>query len=344
VALRLLDIVLPEGEVDALKGVFREDSVRGGPWETEVAGGRRQVRVLVDAEESGRLVDAIAHRCEDREGFHLTIQNVEAAIPRPVEPEAGVVKKPPRRRRSAFGSTGKGLSREELLEDASDMARPTGIYFATIVLSTVVVAVGLLTHNTAAVVGAMVIAPLLGPNMGLALSTTLGDWGLRRQAVRSAALGFILALAMSLLLGVLAAAYAPSMLAGPEIEARTFVTLFDPPLALAAGAAGALALTTGVPVSLVGVMVAVALLPPTAVLGLMLGSGAWLAAKGAALLLATNVICINLGGALTFRIQGIRPSRWDEPEQRARAQRHFTVAIALLCALLVFVIWAGLPR
>ena len=67
-ALRLLDVILPEGDLEKLKGVFRTDSCRGGPWRYPIEGGRKIVRVLIEAEESARLVDAIEQRCAGTAG------------------------------------------------------------------------------------------------------------------------------------------------------------------------------------------------------------------------------------------------------------------------------------
>ena len=216
------------------------------------------------------------------------------------------------------------------------MSRPTRIFYVTVVLSTIVAAVGLLNDNVAAVVGAMVIAPLLGPNIGLALATTLAEGTLFRQAVRSTLTGLALALALTIPLGALLHADAHTS----EIAARTRVGIGDPILALAAGSAGTLAITTGVPMALVGVMVAVALLPPTVVLGLMLGAREMEAASGAGLLLATNVVCVMLAGSITFQAQGVRPGTWWQDERAARSRRIAMVVLGtLLAAAVALIVW-----
>ena len=111
-------------------------------------------------------------------------------------------------------------------------------------------------------------------------------------------------------------------------------------LALASGAAGALAFTTGAPATLVGVMVAVALLPPTVATGMFMGSGRLDLSAGAATLLAVNVVSVNLAATLTFLLQGVRPDRWWS-KRRAnaailRAMIIWTALLAALTALLVF--------
>lgn len=110
-------------------------------------------------------------------------------------------------------------------------------------------------------------------------------------------------------------------------------------IALAAGSAGVLAFTRGVPATIVGVMVAVALLPPLVDVGLLLGAGYMQLAVGAAILTVTNLICINLAGVLTFLVQGVRPRSWWEEKKAKKATR---IAIAVWLALLVIfavIIW-----
>lgn len=109
-------------------------------------------------------------------------------------------------------------------------------------------------------------------------------------------------------------------------------------LALAAGSAAALSMSTGVSSAIIGVMVAVALLPPLVVLGMLLGSGHWELAVGAVLLVLANLICINLAGVMTFLVQGIRPRRVWKDDRAKRASQIAIVLWTLLLAGLVAVI------
>jgi uncharacterized membrane protein len=109
------------------------------------------------------------------------------------------------------------------------------------------------------------------------------------------------------------------------------VSYADFVLALASGAAGALSFTSGVPGSLIGVMVAVALLPPLMVFGLLLGDGQFQSSLNALLLLMTNVVCVNISGVAMFLYQGVRPNSWWEAK---RAKRQTRIAIAVWMVLL----------
>ncbi len=116
------------------------------------------------------------------------------------------------------------------------------------------------------------------------------------------------------------------------------MSLGDVLLALAAGSAAALSFTTGVLSALIGVMVAVALLPPLVTLGMLVGVGRWDMALGALLLLLTNLICINLAGVVTFLARGIRPLTWWEERKAKKATRQAIAIWTFLLILLVMVI------
>ena len=110
-------------------------------------------------------------------------------------------------------------------------------------------------------------------------------------------------------------------------------------VALAAGSAGALTFTSGLPSALVGVMVAVALLPPLVATGLFLGAGYVMEAMAAGLLTVTNVVSLNLAAVCTFLILGVWPRHWRDVEQ-ARASTRFALMLWGTAALiLAAIIW-----
>jgi uncharacterized hydrophobic protein (TIGR00341 family) len=180
----------------------------------------------------------------------------------------------------------------------------------------------------------MVIAPLLGPNIALAFATSLGDRVLMWQAIKTNVAGLCVTLLMSIATGRIW----QGSLDNAEIMVRTDVGLAGVVLALASGAAAVLSLITGLSSALVGVMVAVALLPPAATLGMMLGSGQYYAAAGAALLLAVNIVCINLSAKLMFLFKGVRPRTWLEKTKARQSVAIYTTVWAVTLALLVVAI------
>jgi uncharacterized hydrophobic protein (TIGR00341 family) len=154
-----------------------------------------------------------------------------------------------------------------------------------------------------------------------------------RKALKTNLAGVGLAIGLSILIGVVW----PIDINSSELLARTDVGMDSLALALASGAAAALSLTTGLSSVLVGVMVAVALLPPAATFGLMLGRGEFQLAMGAALLLIANVVCVNLATKLVFLVKGISPRTWWEKEKARRAMRVsilvWFISLAILAVL-----------
>ena len=102
--------------------------------------------------------------------------------------------------------------------------------------------------------------------------------------------------------------------------------------ASAACAAAALSIATGLPAALVGVMVAVALLPPASAAGLLAGSGAWELAGRATLLLSINVVAVNLSALMVYYFKGVRPRTWLE---RRSAKRSVYVNAGVWITLIV---------
>jgi uncharacterized hydrophobic protein (TIGR00341 family) len=198
------------------------------------------------------------------------------------------------------------------------------------ILSTLVVSVGLQQNNVAVIIGAMVIAPFLGPNVALALSACLADWELAKAAGKTMLMGITITVLMSVAMGHVFE-ITPAI---PEILSRTRTGLLDVILALASGSAGVMAFTTGMSSAVIGVMVAVALLPPLAVHGLLLGAGYPVAAVGALSLFLTNIICINLAGVATFYFQGVTPRIWWQAGKARKAARVAALIWALLLGLL----------
>ncbi|MHC4223475.1 MAG: TIGR00341 family protein [Planctomycetota bacterium] len=331
-ALRLIEIAVPAAVAGGVREVLVETETLDVSSQA-LDGDRILLRALVDAEETEPVLDAVGQRYGNLTEFRVNLLPVVATLPRPPEPE-----KPPPEAPAAEEPAKKTsrISREELLDDLEPGTRLSWVYFALVILSSIVAAIGLIRADLAVIIGAMVIAPLLTPNMALALATTLGDPSLMRKALRTNLLGICVAFSFAMALG----ATVPFDAQSPEIATRTRPDLPDMALALASGTAGALAFTAGVSAGLVGVMVAVALLPPLVTAGLLFGKGLWTPAVGALELLAINIISVNLAAVVTFLLRGIRPRTWWEADKARKATRIavalWTVLLLVLLALVVF--------
>ncbi|MFA9480089.1 TIGR00341 family protein [Phycisphaerales bacterium AB-hyl4] len=288
---------------------------------------RSTLRLLLPSDAVEAVFDAIAEHELPDDSFRVMLFPIEATLPAVGQPEEEQTSKEAAKQSGDQRQRGR-ISRDELLNDLTPGTQISTIYLIMVLLSAIVASVGLLRDNVAVIIGAMVIAPLLMPNMALALATALGDLKMAARALATNAAGVAVAFIFSCIVG-LVHGVDPS---ADELQTRTRVSLGDIGLGLASGIAGAISVTTGVPATLIGVMVAVALLPPLVATGLLLGAGEWVMAGGAALLLAVNIICINLAGVGTFVLQGIRPRTWYEASVARRAT--FTALALWLTALL----------
>lgn len=197
-------------------------------------------------------------------------------------------------------------TREELFSKISNESQFDRTFALLAVLSTIVASIGIAENNMAVVIGAMVIAPLLGPNLGLALGSVLGDKELIRKAVITNGLGLAITIITSILIALV---WSPNLDSG-ELLSRTQIQYSSIVLALASGIAAVVSLTSRLPNTLVGVMVAVALVPPATVFGMMIGTQNWPLANNAGLLLLINIAAVNLSAQLVFISRGVRPRTW----------------------------------
>ena len=306
--MKLIEVVADPHDLHTLISFIAEQHGALDYWFGQILEEERQsVRMLVADENRQDVLDSLQEMFSDVANARIVVLPVEAVLPRP-EPAAE-----PAESKDGGGKKSTGATREELYNQIEKGVRRDANFLFLVILSTVVAAIGLLENNLAVIVGAMVIAPLLGPNLALAFAATLGDRDLMKDALFTNLVGVSVALSLSIVIGWIWPVVTPDL----EILTRTHVGFDGVVLALASGAAAALSLTSGVASALVGVMVAVALLPPTATLGMMLASAQKELAAGAALLLAVNVVSVNLSATLVFLYKGIRPRTWIE-KRKAR--------------------------
>ncbi|WP_339690470.1 TIGR00341 family protein [uncultured Parasphingorhabdus sp.] len=304
---RLVEIIVPDAEVSRTKEIIARHCSRF--WQEPVPDGLEKFSCLVASRLIEALIAELDRNFKNIAGFSVLVLQVEAVLPEIPELEEiasspSGESKPPSKLEIFF--TRDRISTNELYDDieASLELRPN--YLLTVILSALIAALGMRSGQTAVVIGAMIIAPLLGPTMAMAMAATLGDRSLGRRAMNTLVVGILAALAFTFLLGM----FIDVDPLVPELRNRTIVHPADIALALACGAAGVLAFSQGASLSLVGVMIAVALVPPIAAAGLFLGSGEEVLGFRALFLLATNLVCINVAGIVTFLVQGLPPRNW----------------------------------
>ena len=205
------------------------------------------------------------------------------------------------------------IAREELEARVEEMAPKWVPFVAMTAISAVVATAGLLLDSPAVVVGSMVIAPLIGPAMATSVGTIVHDDDLFRRGVRLQVAGGLLAVASAALFAAAlrythAVPYtAQEVFAIGEIRERLAPDVLQLPIALGAGVAGALSVSSGVSSALVGVMIAAALVPPVAVVGIGIAWGHPMAITGAATLVVVNFFSINFAALGVLWYRGYRP-------------------------------------
>ena len=313
--MKYIEVIADKGSADTITAIAEKANASDLRFGSVDDNGMQSLRLLVSDDKVQGTLDKLQHILGAQPYAKIIVLPVEVVLPRP-EGEAEKEEK----KASA--------TREALYNEIERSAQLNQNYIVLVTLSTIVAAIGLIENNVAVVVGAMVIAPLLGPNLAFALGTALGDIELMKKSGITVALGLLLAVFLALAIGF----FWPFEATSPELLARTDVGFDSILLALASGAAASISLTTGLPSVLVGVMVAVALLPPAATFGIMLGKGNIDLALGAGLLLAINVVCVNLSSKLVFLFKGVRPRTWWE---KAKAKRNMVVFVLMWLVTLV---------
>lgn len=269
--------------------------------------GRKMVQFPVPTEAVDRIRDTITSSGIDEE--YLVIVNAETAATPHYE--------------TLVDRYMEGTEEEERISNKEIRTKVRGLnprpttYYSMTVLSAFVATAGLLLDSPALVVGSMVIAPQIGAALTASIGTALNERSLFVDGIKTTLAGLAVAVvaAAALAWGLKTAQFvAPSLSVTTvqQIASRTSPGLLTLLVALCAGSAGAFGLATELPVSIVGVAVAAAILPAAAAVGIGM---AWViptVAIGAFVLLAVNVFGIVLSGAATLWYLGYRPDEWSD--------------------------------
>lgn len=321
-ALRLIEIYHTKDSADEIDALLKDEPILA-TWHDHLQEGQSVSKILVKSENTEAVIDLIEKHFPQKDSYRTVILAVEATLPRPEEPE-----KEETEEETSQEKTPQRISIEELYQKMTGLSVLSKKFLIMSAIASFVAALGLLKNDVAIIIGSMVIAPLLGPNMALSMATTLADVKLAKKAIITNLTGFLLVLSIGSVMGVFMTVD-PDI---PQIASRSNVSHFYIFLALASGVAGAYAITAGVAEAFVGVMVAVAILPPLVAAGLLFGEMYWFDGIGALLLFFVNIVCINLSGVITFIIEGIQPKSWWEAE---RAKKYVRTAISLWIVLLL---------
>ena len=223
---------------------------------------------------------------------------------------------------------------DELYRSYDGEARLNESFIVLTVGASLIASLGLLANNAAVVIGAMVVAPWILPLRVAVFAVLIGQARLLSRSMITLAAGAGITLILSMGLGLIAQSQGLLLVeALPEqVTTRLEANILDLGIALAAGAVASYAkVNPGAVSSMAGTAIAVALVPPVCVMGLMLAASNIDGAQGAALLYAANLLGILIGG---ITVLAVREPYFREKLRRRRRSR-LPVLLALGLAVLV---------
>ena len=216
---------------------------------------------------------------------------------------------------------------KRIFASVSADALPDQYFFIMVILSCTVATYGLLSNSTAVVIGAMLIAPLMGPILGGALGIAMHSNDLLKLSAKAEALGAVTAVILAAILTLIL----PRTDLTPEIMARTTPTILDLVIALASGAAGTYAICMKPQgATLPGVAIATALMPPLCVVGIGLAKQDFGVMSGALLLFLANMIAINVAAIALFTLAGFSSSSSINEDVPAGSKHRLFYPVLLL--------------
>jgi uncharacterized hydrophobic protein (TIGR00341 family) len=333
--MRLIKLVVPDDEREAVLDVLRAENIdRVVTKEASERDSSTLVEFPLPTQAVGYVLDELREAGFDDSRYTVITGAETAKTTNYIELEDRFV---------AGVEEDDSVAHEEIRAKALEMHRNPVTYYAMTVFSAVVAAAGLLLNSAAVVVGAMVIAPQVGSAMMTSVGMALNDRKMIGLGLRSQTGGLAAAIVVAIVLGfaLRAAGVVPPALDVAnvaQVAQRTSPGLLAFAVAICAGAAGAFGLSTGLSEALVGVMIAAALIPAAAAVGIGVAWGLPAVALGALALLVVNTIGVNLSGFLALGYLGYRPGTWGEDGGR---RRFAPVAVALVLLLAAFAV-AGL--
>jgi uncharacterized hydrophobic protein (TIGR00341 family) len=335
--MRIVQVLIPEGKREPVLDVLDDEQIDYAVWDET---GRGEFEALVQFPIPPIGVEPVMARLREA-GISENTYTIVLSPETVVSARLGALKK---------RYSGLRISREELIARAEDLAPATSTFLAFLILSTVIATAGLLLDSAATIIGAMVVAPLMGPAISASVGTVVDERELASRGVRLQVLGLLLAIAVAAVIGTIMKG---TLLLPPGLDIRevgqiaerttpNFLSLF---LALGSGLAGGISIMRGSGSTLVGVAIAVALVPPAATSGLGLAWGLYDVAIEAAVLVLVNLLAINVSALILFWLSGFRPAE-KKAVSRARTAvisraAVLAVAIAFLSIVLALVTYTS---
>ncbi len=224
---------------------------------------------------------------------------------------------------------------DELFFEPEERAAYVWRFTVLILLSTALAALGLIANSVAVIIGAMLVAPLMTPMLGVAASIVLADAVNLLRSVAMLVVGAVLAIVTGYIVAITAPGGQAANQFSQEVMSRVDPSLLDLFVAVAAGLAGGYVLMhPRASAALAGVAIAVALVPPLATVGITLALESADKARGALLLFLTNLVAIVLSALVVMVATGFTPEEMRSTRS-SPARLGIIVSLAALAALAI---------
>jgi uncharacterized hydrophobic protein (TIGR00341 family) len=328
--LQLIEVYLPKGTFPAFNTDLEDFNIISH-WTSHESTDYTLIRILVETKNSEDILNYLEKASSRNEQLKALLFSLQTYIPH-LKDEKEVLEKNGLDEKSKKQELIRA-SRHELYSVVHSSSEINKSFSWFLFLSALVATAGIIKNSPAIVIGAMVIAPLIGPFTAVSFASVLGDYKLMKQSFLTSLYGLAIPLGVAILFGYFFKLPANSQ----EFLSRTNIELIDIVAALASGAAGAISFLKRVSEALVGVMVSVALLPPTVVLGMMVGAAEWQEALTPLLLLLVNINSIVLSAIIVFWLSGIKPVNWREI-QASHTSRKFALFFVSMIIVVLFVV------
>lgn len=225
---------------------------------------------------------------------------------------------------------------EKVYGEIRENAKGDFDFFVLTIFSGIIITLGLVVNSSAVVIGGMLLAPLVWPILSLSMAIIKGRSRLIQDSVftllRSTALIFVIAL----FLGLMSPDYA---LQGSEFLSRTSPTIFELFIALAAGFVGAFVITyPKIGAAIAGVVIAAAIVPPIAVMGISVSHGNLGMAGGAFILFMSNLIAVTFSSSLLFLAARFKGPSSEKGQERRKNNIRWTLVFLFVMTIPLFLI------
>ena len=209
-------------------------------------------------------------------------------------------------------------------------------FFVLTIFSGIIITLGLVVDSSAVVIGGMLLAPLVWPILSLSLGIVKGRSKLIQDSVFTLLKSALLIFVIAVIIGAISPSYA---LKGTEFLSRTSPTIFELFIALAAGFVGAFVIAyPKIGAAIAGVVIAAALVPPIAVMGVSVAHGNIALAGGAFILYLSNLIAVTFSSSVLFFVARFKGPSSEKGQERMKSNMRWTLLFLLVLTAPLFLI------